>query len=193
VSLAQRRGSAGTMLTTETVTTELRRWAAAYRRAAQSDGFAWIRETQRTNGTPRQRLKQIVEVVTLTVVHREQMAPASPQTLAWVKRFLSLQVHGSDFPPDAAYSITLLGPGMDVELFVDELRDVDLEDIHDAFGFAHLELRSRARITKKSARVLVQHIEDDLTYDGDQFKLSWDVEDGVLLVVVSKLDDSDDA
>ena len=181
------------VLVSEAVGGEVRRWEAGYRRAAKRDRREWLEETRRTGLSLAKRLERIVEVVTMTVLLRATAAPDEPETLSWVKRFLGLQVYGAGpFACGGTYSVALMGPSMDVELFVDELRDVDLEDIYDSFGFVHMELHGREPIEEEEAPKLVRSIEDDLTYGGDTFDLSWELESGIICLQILRTGESGD-
>ena len=100
--------------------------------------------------------------------------PSERRTLSYIGRFLSMQHLVDKYFPDGErppIAITFWGGSpVCARVYVEELSDIDFEDSYAYLYFQIISISNRDyRIwTRKRIKELVQHIKEDMEFDGDQ-------------------------
>jgi hypothetical protein len=168
------------------------RWVERYSRAAEEDGYSALLETSgwdpATVTDPEevgQRcLKAQVEAVTWLVAFHGLNRAEPEEAQQEIDSFLDRQRYGDTPARGVRYSLRLVGPCCPL-LFVNELREVDLEDLRSVIRYDGIEITDhRADLSEEAARELVKEVLEDLTFDGDQVELRPEVRGNRLFMAI---------
>ena len=153
----------------------LKRWVLEYAAAAEADDLKAVREriggyVDDPDATARRDLEAQIEAVVMLVSYR--LLNKSPEAAEAVERFLSKQVYGrSGSEIGSRFTLRLTGP-FPVVFHIDSLDEVDLEDLRDSMYYEGLQIWShRGEFDEESVQSLLEEIESDLTYDGEEINL----------------------
>lgn len=144
-----------------------KRWRKAYAAAAKRDRYAWLLEQHGYDtdddaiSDGEQLIEELFRVVEMVVA--EQCLPGMYYPdFEW---FLAWQRYGAE--PKAGYSVRFGPP--DVEVFVDDLRVLDLNDLCDLSGHIVVTvLHAKGKITKAEARAIFRHVDADIDSGGGE-------------------------
>jgi hypothetical protein len=153
----------------------LQGWWHEYLAAAEADDFRWIRERFTDDPPPPEDIGLMVATRTLEVFALVQAFTRmdlgdGPETTERVRRFLLKQRYGG--PPEdagARIRVALLGAGLPVDFYVEDVGEVDFQDLYEAVGFVEVRfVNLGGRFDDAAAASLAEAVTADLTYDDDE-------------------------
>jgi hypothetical protein len=109
--------------------------------------------------------------------------PSERGTLNYIGRFLSMQ-HLIDFPDGERPPITVTfwgGSPVCARIYVEQLSDIDFEDSYAYLYFQIVSISNRdyKTWTRKRIKEVIQHIKEDMEFDGDEVKIELEDDWGV--------------
>lgn len=171
-------------------------WVERYSRAAEEDSYATLLEASGWDPTtvtdPEENgqrcLQAQVEAVTW-LVSFHGLNRADPQEAQQeIDSFLDRQRYGDTPAAGVRYSLRLVGLYCP-QFFVNELREVDLEDLRSVMHYDGIEITDhRAALSEEAASELVKEVLEDLTFDGDAVGLRSEVQGSRLFIEVDWID-----
>ncbi|MHB2020760.1 MAG: hypothetical protein ACYCW6_27800 [Candidatus Xenobia bacterium] len=181
----------------------LDRWQTRFVRAARRDGLRWMGETagydalsidldpsiqEQVTEEAEYLLSSFIEVVTYVLACRR--IDNADAVAGFAKRFLAMQVYGAKpFEHGGTYFVRLRSDLLNLSLHADNLSDIDLEDLRNAFGLDHIEISMRTPLMRAAAEEIVEHVRYDLEFDGERFDLTWQLHDDLLEIDVVEITD----
>ena len=169
-------------------------WWCEFLAAAAADDCRWIRD-RFTNDPPLPHdigllvAERTLEVVAFVAAYATMDRGDGPEALERLQRFLSRQRYGGP-PEDAGARIrmALVGAGPPVDLFVEDVGEVDLEDLYEALGFNEVRLVNLdGPFDEATVAALTEAVTADLTYDDEDIHvLVVHTEEHVLSVYISE-------
>jgi hypothetical protein len=135
-----------------------------------------------------------IELVTAVLAMRFLHPQEDPALIAQGQRFVTAHAYGlPDEQRDARYALRFVVPGREVELFVRELDEVDLEDLCALYPFNLILLRRLdGEIEEPEAEAITRAVREDLGWSGDPWRVEADLTmEGELVVFVEELDEED--
>ena len=174
----------------------LAQWVEWYSAAAEADGYStlleasgWDPATVTNPDELGQRCLQAqVEAVTFLVSFHGLNRADPQEAQREIDRFLDQQAYGDTPAAGVRYSLRLVGLFCP-RFFVEELREVDLEDLRGVIHYDGIEITDHhADLSDEAARELVQEVLEDLTFDGDAVELRSEVRGSRLFIEVDWID-----
>jgi hypothetical protein len=116
-------------------------------------------------------VERLIEAVTWVLVMRFLGIVATPEVIEAARSFIADQAYGlPDRERAARYSLRFIGTMQEVEIFIRDLADVDLEDFEARYPFDGVLVRALGRtMDAEEADRIVQAVYEDLTFDGDDW------------------------
>jgi hypothetical protein len=175
----------------------LKRWMEQYSRAAEQDGYSALLETSGWDPAAVTDSEEIglrclqaqLEAVTWLVSFHGLNRADPDEAAREIQSFLDRQSHGpAETANKARYTLRLLANHCP-QFFVNELREVDLEDLRGVMYYGGVEIIDhRADLSEKAAAQLVKEVLEDLTFDGDEVELRPEVEGNRLTIEIEWVD-----
>ena len=169
-------------------------WWREFLAAAEADDLRWIRERfvddqALPEDIGMQVATRTLEVFALVAAFSKMDRGDGPEATERLRRFLRKQSYGG--PPDdagARIRMALVGAGPSVDLYVEDVGEVDLEDLYEALGFNEVRLMNLdGPFNEATVEALSEAVTADLTYDDDDIHVEVDLtEDHILAVYISE-------
>jgi hypothetical protein len=165
-------------------------WWSEFLAAAEADDFRWIRERFIDEPPPPediglQMATRALEVFALVWAFSKMDRGDGPETTERMRRFLRKQRYGG--PPEDAgahFRIGLVGAGLPIEFFVEDVGEVDFQDLYEALGFNEVLLVNLdGPFDEATAEALAEAVTADLTYDDDDIHVQVELTDEHVLSV----------
>ena len=169
-------------------------WWRKYIAAAEADDFLWIRNKFSDDPPPPEHIgllvaKRTLEAFALVAAFSKMDRGDGPEAAERLQRFLHTQRYGG--PPDdagARIRVALVGAGLPVNFYIEDVGEVDLEDLHEAVGFNEVHLVNLdGPFDEATAAALAEAVTADLTYDDDDIHVEVVLtEEHILSVYISE-------
>jgi hypothetical protein len=109
--------------------------------------------------------------------------PSEKGTLRYIERFLSMQ-HLIDFPDRERPPITVTfwgGSPVCARVYVEQLSDIDFEDSYAYLYFQIISISNNSykTWTRKRIKEVIEHIKEDMEFDGDEVEIELEDDLGV--------------
>jgi len=180
---------------------EIALWEVQYRRAAEEDGYVWILKQDGwkpgADDVPEGKGKGLsdaaVEAFIMLVSFRSLDQGEDPRFEGWLSAFLARQAYGRKFEAgEEGYRVGLAGAVHNIEIFVRAIDELDFEDLREVVDYSVLHVRPvGVTLDNEAAAEMVESIQEDLNYSGDEVKLEWKLKKNSLVMELVETEEED--
>ena len=161
-------------------------WEREYRKEAKECGYEaldWVycpKEAREDEKKYRRDVRAALKGQIEFIKHHVSLMAIEPSergTLSYIGRFLSMQHLVEEYFPDEEkppITVTFWGGSpICARVYVEELSDIDFEDSYSYLYFRIISISDRdyRTWTRKRIKEVIQHIKEDMEFDGDQVDL----------------------
>jgi len=169
-------------------------WERDYRKEAKEcdyEAFDWVycpKEAREDKKKYRRDVRAALKGQIEFIKHHVSLMAIEPSergTLSYIGRFLSMQHLIDEYFPDGEsppIAVTFWGGSpVCARVYLEELSDIDFEDSYAYLYFHIISISNRDHKTwsRKRIKDVIQHIKEDMEFDGDEVKTELEDDRGV--------------